>query len=210
MFDLIASGGWMMVPILICSIIAMAIVFERIWSLRTSSVMPPDLITDVVKRARQNKIDNVYLRKLKVGSPLGAIVAAALTSQHLDHKGIQDQVELAGRQVVHELERYLNTLGTIASISPYMGLLGSVLGMMKVFATFSAAGNPANNPSVLAGGISEILVATAAGLAVAIPSLIFYRYFQGRVAELTVRMEEEAVQLMDHLTKPPTSTPPSP
>jgi biopolymer transport protein ExbB len=199
-----------MVPILICSIIAMAIVFERIWSLRTSSVMPPELITDVVKRARQNKIDNVYLRKLKVGSPLGAIVAAALTSQHLDHKGIQDQVELAGRQVVHELERYLNTLGTIASISPYMGLLGSVLGMMKVFATFSAAGNPANNPSVLAGGISEILVATAAGLAVAIPSLIFYRYFQGRVAELTVRMEEEAVQLMDHLTKPPTSTPPSP
>lgn len=210
MFDLIASGGWMMVPILICSIIAMAIVFERIWSLRTSSVMPPDLITEVVKRARQHQIDNVYLRQLKVGSPLGAIVAAALTSQHLDHKGMQDQVELAGRQVVHELERYLNTLGTIASISPYMGLLGSVLGMMKVFATFSAANNPANNPSVLAGGISEILVATAAGLAVAIPSLIFYRYFQGRVAELTVRMEEEAVQLMDHLNKPPTGSPPSP
>ena len=168
--------------------------------------MPPDLITEVVKRARQQKIDNVYLRQLKVGSPLGAIVAAALTSQHLDHKGIQDQVEMAGRQVVHEMERYLNSLGTIASISPYMGLLGSVLGMMKVFATFSASGNPANNPSILAGGISEILVATAAGLAVAIPSLIFYRYFQGRVAELTVRMEEEAVQLMDHLNKSVAST----
>ena len=201
MFDLIASGGWMMVPILICSIIAMAIVFERIWSLRTSSVMPPDLITEVVKRARQNKIDNVYLRQLKVGSPLGAIVAAALTSQHLDHKGIQDQVELAGRQVVHELERYLNTLGTIASISPYMGLLGSVLGMMKVFATFSTGGNDLANPAQLAGGISEILIATAAGLAVAIPSLIFHRYFQGRVAELTVRMEQEAVQLIDLLNR---------
>lgn len=192
----------MMLPIIACSIGAMAIIGERLWALRRRRVMPPDLIARVWEQQRKGQIDGVELRNLKTGSPMGAILSAALSSQPRGREAMQESVEQAGRQVVHELERFLNTLGTIASVSPYLGLLGSVLGMMKVFSTFSATGSEIANPARLAGGISEILVATAAGLAVAIPSLIFYRYFQGRVAELTVRMEEEALQLIDALNRP--------
>ena len=203
MLEIIKLGGWMMLPIIVCSILAMAIIGERLWSLRARRIMPPDLIPKVFDLHRNARLDAVELRNLKIGSPLGAIVAAALSGQPRGHEAMKETVEQAGRQVVHELERYLNTLGTIASVSPYLGLLGSVLGMMKVFATFSAGGSEIANPARLAGGISEILIATAAGLAVAIPSLIFYRYFQGKVAELTVRMEEEAVQLIEALTLAP-------
>jgi biopolymer transport protein ExbB len=201
--EIIKLGGWMMLPIIVCSILAMAIIGERLWSLRARRIMPPDLIPKVFDLHRNARLDAVELRNLKIGSPLGAIVAAALSGQPRGHEAMKETVEQAGRQVVHELERYLNTLGTIASVSPYLGLLGSVLGMMKVFATFSAGGSEIANPARLAGGISEILIATAAGLAVAIPSLIFYRYFQGKVAELTVRMEEEAVQLIEALSLVP-------
>lgn len=199
--EIIKLGGWMMVPIIACSILALAIIGERLWSLRTSRIMPADLIGHIWKLYRDHRLDATELRKLKNESPLGAIVAAALISRGQGREIMKESVEHAGRQIVHELERYLNTLGTIASVSPYLGLLGSVLGMMKVFATFSAGGNDLANPAQLAGGISEILIATAAGLAVAIPSLIFHRYFQGRVAELTVRMEQEAVQLIDLLDR---------
>jgi biopolymer transport protein ExbB len=201
--EIIKLGGWMMLPIIVCSILAMAIIGERLWSLRARRIMPPDLIPKVFDLHRNARLDAVELRNLKIGSPLGAIVAAALSGQPRGHEAMKETVEQAGRQVVHELERYLNTLGTIASVSPYLGLLGSVLGMMKVFATFSAGGSEIANPARLAGGISEILIATAAGLAVAIPSLIFYRYFQGKVAELTVRMEEEAVQMIEALSIAP-------
>lgn len=202
MLEIIKLGGWMMLPIIACSIGAMAIIGERLWALRPRRVMPPDLIARVWEQQRKGQIDGVELRNLKTGSPMGAILSAALSSQPRGRAAMKESVEQAGRQVVHELERFLNTLGTIASVSPYLGLLGSVLGMMKVFSTFSATGSEIANPARLAGGISEILVATAAGLAVAIPSLIFYRYFQGRVAELTVRMEEEALQLIDALNRP--------
>ena len=199
--EIIKLGGWMMAPIILCSILALAITGERLWSLRTARIMPADLISRILKLYRDQQLDAVELRKFRNESPLGAIVVAALTSRQQGRDIMKESVEHAGRQVVHELERYLNTLGTIASISPYLGLLGSVLGMMKVFATFSTGGNDLANPAQLAGGISEILIATAAGLAVAIPSLIFHRYFQGRVAELTVRMEQEAVQLIDLLNR---------
>lgn len=201
MLEIIKLGGWMMAPIIICSIVALAIIFERLWALRSSRIMPDDLIGRVWSLHRDNQLDAVELRRLKTGSPLGAIVVAALNCRQQGREIMKENVERAGRHVVHELERYLNTLGTIASIAPYLGLLGSVLGMMKVFSTFSTGGNDIANPAQLAGGISEILIATAAGLAVAIPSLIFHRYFQGRVAELTVRMEQEAVQLIDALNR---------
>lgn len=191
----------MMVPIVACSIVSMAIIAERIWALRTSRIMPPGLVPQIAELHKNNKLTTSALRTIKSNSPLGAIITAALTSHAQGRTAMKENVEQAGRRVVHELERYLNTLGTIASIAPYLGLLGSVLGMMKVFSTFSAAGNEIANPAQLAGGISEILIATAAGLAVAIPSLIFYRYFQGKVAELTVRMEEEALQLIEVLTR---------
>lgn len=198
MFEIIKSGGWMMVPIIGCSILALAIVVERLWTLRTRRIMPPQLLPQVWNLYRKDQLDNIQLRNLKTSSPLGAILAAAIASFSDGREAMKESVEQTGRQVVHELERYLNTLGTIASVSPYLGLLGSVLGMIKVFSTFSAAGG-IGNPTRLAGGISEILVATAAGLAVAIPSLIFYRYFQGRVIELTLAMEEEAIRLIDVL-----------
>lgn len=198
MFEIIKSGGWMMVPIIGCSILALAIIAERLWALRTRRIMPPQLLPQVWNLYRKDQLDNLQLRNLKTSSPLGAILAAAIASFSDGREAMKESVEQTGRQVVHELERYLNTLGTIASVSPYLGLLGSVLGMIKVFSTFSAAGG-IGNPTRLAGGISEILVATAAGLAVAIPSLIFYRYFQGRVIELTLAMEEEAIRLIDVL-----------
>ena len=201
MLEIIKLGGWMMVPIVACSIVSMAIIAERIWTLRTSRIMPPGLVPQIAELHKNNKLTTSALRTIKSNSPLGAIITAALTSHAQGRTAMKENVEQAGRRVVHELERYLNTLGTIASIAPYLGLLGSVLGMMKVFSTFSAAGNEIANPAQLAGGISEILIATAAGLAVAIPSLIFYRYFQGKVAELTVRMEEEALQLIEVLTR---------
>ncbi len=201
MLEIITLGGWMMAPLIVCSLIAMAIIGERLWALRTRRILPPELVPQVWDLHRKQQLDAVELRNLKTGSPLGAILAAALGSLHLGREALQETVEQAGRQVVLDLERYLNTLGTIASVSPYLGLLGSVLGMMKVFAAFSTAGSELADPARLAGGISEILVTTAAGLVIAIPSLIFYRYFRGRVAELTVRMEEEAVQLIDALQR---------
>ena len=199
MLELIKLGGWMMWPIIACSILAMAITGDRLWTLWSRRVMPPELMDQVWELQRRGRLDATALQTLNTESPLGVIIAAALGSQSQGRATMKEKVEQAGRRVVHGLERYLNTLGTIASVSPYLGLLGSVLGMMKVFATFSATGSEIANPARLAGGISEILIATAAGLAVAIPSLIFYRYFQGRVAELTVRMEDEAVQLIDAL-----------
>jgi biopolymer transport protein ExbB len=197
-FEIIKSGGWIMVPIIGCSILALAIIVERFWALRTQRIIPPQLLPHIWNLYRKNQLDNIQLSNLRSSSPLGTILAAALSSFSEGREAMKESVEQAGRQVVHELERYLNTLGTIASVSPYLGLLGSVLGMIQVFSTFSTAGG-IGNPTRLAGGISEILIATAAGLAVAIPSLIFYRYFQGKVIELTMQMEEEAVRLIDAL-----------
>lgn len=198
-----------MIPILVCSIIAMTIIGERLWTLRAARIMPPDLIPRVWDLHRDQRLDRVELRHIRMSSPLGAIVAAALGNPDDRREAVQERVEQAGRKVVHDLEKYLNTLGTIAAIAPYLGLLGSVLGMIKVFSTFSAASG-SGNPALLAGGLSEILVATAAGLVVAIPSLAFHRYFQGKVTELTVQMEEEAVALIDTLyAVPQESEPPA-
>lgn len=204
MIEIFKLGGWMMAPLIICSIVSVAIVLERLWALRTHQVMPADLIPEVYRLHREGQIDSRTLRSLRISSPLGVILAAALATRTQGREPMRDAVEHAGRQVVHTLERYLNTLGTIASVSPYLGLLGSVLGMMTVFSSFSSAGaqGAIQNPALLAGGISEILMSTAAGLAVAIPSLIFYRYFRGRITELTVQMEEEAVQLIENLDTP--------
>jgi biopolymer transport protein ExbB len=196
--EIIKAGGWVMLPIIICSILALAIILERLWALRTRRVIPPQVIPEVWSLYRKHQLDNAKIRQLRAGSPLGAILAAGIANYAHGREVMKESIEQAGRQIVHDLERYLNTLGTIASISPYLGLLGSVLGMIKVFSTFSTAGG-IGNPAKLAGGISEILVATAAGLAVAIPSLIFHRYFQGRVVELTVQMEQEALRLVEVL-----------
>ncbi|MGR9099423.1 MAG: MotA/TolQ/ExbB proton channel family protein [Gammaproteobacteria bacterium] len=195
MFEIIKSGGLMMLPIILCSIMAMAIICERFWTLQKKKILPPDLVPRVWNWSRENKLDDMTIRRLKVSSPLGAVLAAGLANSGYGRDIMKDSIEEIGRQVTHELERFLNTLGTIASITPLLGLLGTVVGMIKVFAAITMHG--IGDPGVLAGGISEALITTAAGLTVAIPSLIFHRYFEGRVDELVLNMEEESLKLIE-------------
>ena len=195
MLELIRSGGWIMWPLLLCSVVAVAIIAERFWSLRPSRVVPPHLVARIWHWRGQGRLDNQHLDELRTGSPLGRVLAAGLVNLHHEREVMKESIEEAGRQVVLELERFLNTLGTIASITPLLGLLGTVIGMIKVFATITSAG--LGDPSELAGGISEALITTATGLSIAIPSLMFYRYFRGRVDELVLRMEEEALKLVE-------------
>ncbi|MGR9072028.1 MAG: MotA/TolQ/ExbB proton channel family protein [Gammaproteobacteria bacterium] len=195
MFEIIKSGGLMMLPIILCSIMAMAIICERFWTLQKKKILPPDLVPKVWNWSRENKLDDMTIRRLKVSSPLGAVLAAGLANSGYGRDIMKDSIEEIGRQVTHELERFLNTLGTIASITPLLGLLGTVIGMIKVFAAITMHG--IGDPGVLAGGISEALITTAAGLTVAIPSLIFHRYFEGRVDELVLNMEEESLKLIE-------------
>ena len=197
MFEMIKAGGWVMLPIIACSVMALAIIGERLWSLQRNRVIPNHLVAQVWHLARNRQLDAVRISTLQTSSPLGRLLAAGLLNMHLSREIMKESIEETGRHVVHDLERYLNTLGTIASVSPLLGLLGSVTGLMSVFHAMTTYG--ASNPQALAGGISEIMIATAAGLAVAIPSLIFYRYFQGRVDELTILMEQEALKLVDIL-----------
>jgi biopolymer transport protein ExbB len=194
-FELIKNGGWMMLPIIVCSIGAMGIIGERFWSLRRKKILPAELVPQIWQLYRDSKLDDITLRRIKVSSPLGAVLAAGLANSKHGREMMKTSIEEAGRQVVHELERYLNSLGTIASITPLLGLLGTVVGMIKVFSAIMIHG--VGDPGILAGGISEALITTAAGLTVAIPSLIFHRFFERLVDEYVVKMEEESLQLID-------------
>lgn len=186
-----------MVPIILCSIGAMGIIVERFWSLQKKKILPSELVPQVWRLFQEQKLDAAALRRLKTGSPLGCILAAGLANSPHGREVMKQCIEEAGRKVVHVLERYLNTLGTIALITPLLGLLGTVLGMIQVFSALMLHG--AGDPGVLAGGISVALITTAAGLTVAIPSLIFHRYFERLVDEYVVNMEEEALRLVDIL-----------
>jgi biopolymer transport protein ExbB len=184
-----------MLPIIACSVVALAIALERFWALRPSRVMPPYLMKQIWQLHRDKQLAMADLGKLKASSPLGRILAAGLVNRKHSKEVMKEAIEEVGRQVVHELERYLNTLGTIAAISPLLGLLGTVIGMIKVFSVIVTAG--VGDPAVLAGGISEALITTAAGLSVAIPALMFHRYFMGHVDRLVLGMEEEALKLVE-------------
>ncbi len=184
-----------MVPIMLCSVVALAIVGERFWVLQQGKVLPHNLVAQVWQLHKQRELDQEHIKLLRDGSPLGRILAAGLINMHHERDVMKEAIEDTGRQVVQELERFLNTLGTIASITPLLGLLGTVIGMIKVFTAITAHG--VGNPTVLAGGISEALITTAAGLSVAIPSLMFYRYFRGRVDALVLKMEEEALKMVE-------------
>jgi biopolymer transport protein ExbB len=194
-FELVKSGGWLMLPIIACSIVALGIVIERFWSLQRKRVMPEYLMKQILQLHQDNRLNLADLSKLKSSSPLGRILAAGLINRNHDKVVMKEAIEEVGRQVVHELERYLNTLGTIASISPLLGLLGTVIGMIKVFSVIVTAG--VGDPGVLAGGISEALITTAAGLSVAIPSLMFHRYFSGLIDKLVIGMEEQALKMVE-------------
>lgn len=195
MFELVKAGGILMLPIIACSIVAVAIIFERLWALRTQRVIPNNLVAQIWQLHSKGQLTNAHVVTVKEGSPLGRILAAGLVNRQHSRIVMKEAIEEVGRQVIHELERYLNTLGTIASIAPLLGLLGTVIGMIKVFAAIMTAG--VGNPTVLAGGISEALITTAAGLSVAIPSLMFHRYFGGRVEQLVIKMEEQALKMVE-------------
>ncbi|MDC0038551.1 MotA/TolQ/ExbB proton channel family protein [Gammaproteobacteria bacterium] len=197
MFELIRSGGWLMWPIVVCSVLALAIIVERCWSLRRSVVAPKDLMSQIQGMTLGDRLTNEQIDAVRETSALGQILAAGLSRQTQQAFLIKDAIEEAGGHVVHELERYLNALGTIAATTPLLGLLGTVIGMIKVFSAITAVG--VGDPQVLAGGISEALITTAAGLSVGIPSLMFHRYFLGKVNELTVAMEQDALRFMEVL-----------
>jgi biopolymer transport protein ExbB len=193
--EIILAGGWLMVPILLCSTLSVAIIIERFWTLRRSKVTPKGLNTMVEDWAARHELDARHLEQIKDESPLGRIYSAALINRKRPREAIKEAVEDTGRHVVHDLERFLNTLGTIAGISPLLGLLGTVVGMIKVFSAIMISG--VGDANVLAGGISQALITTAAGLTVAIPSYFFYRFFRGMVAEYVISMEEKAISLID-------------
>jgi biopolymer transport protein ExbB len=197
--EIIIAGGWLMAPIILCSILALTIIAERFWALQRSKVVPHDIGEQVEDWAARHELDRRHIEQLRSESALGRVLAAALINRHRSRDLIKEAVEDTGRHVVHELERFLNTLGTIAGISPLLGLLGTVIGMIKVFSAILVHG--VGNANELAGGISEALITTAAGLTVAIPSFFFYRYFKGRVEEYVVSMEEQAINLIEAIER---------
>ncbi len=197
MFEIVRSGGWLMLPIILCSIIAIAIIIERFWTLSPARIAPRNALAEVWGKIKHNQLDVTQLRELRMSSPLGQILAAGLVNAKAGRTVMIESIELAASHVVHDMERYLGTLGTIASISPLLGLLGTVFGMIQVFQETVNVGN--GNISVLAGGIAVALITTAAGLCVAIPSLFFHRMFLRKVEALVVELERESIKLVDAL-----------
>jgi biopolymer transport protein ExbB len=198
MFEVIKAGGWLMVPIIGCSVVALAVVLERLWTLQRKRVLPEDLTRQVWEWVSRNELNHKHLQELQAGSPLGRILAAGLINRHRDRQVMKESIEDTGRHIVHELERYLSLLSTIAAIAPLLGLLGTVTGMVQVFAAISATG-AVGDASALAGGISQALITTVGGLWVAIPCLVAYRYLRDRVDSLVVAMEKEATTLVEAL-----------
>lgn len=195
LIDLVVQGGLLMGPIVICSIVAAAIVGERFWALRREKIIPRHLTATVWKWVKNNQMDADQLKQLKGGSPLGRVLAAGLVNSKHGRETMKESIMEVATHEVHEMERYLTALGTIAAITPLLGLLGTVLGMIDVFGQIVLQGT--GSATALAGGISKALVTTAAGLFVAIPALFFHRYFERLIEELSVFMEQEAIRLVD-------------
>lgn len=195
MLEMIKAGGWVMLPILLLAVLALAIIVERFWSLRRKEVLPAGLGDEVREWARGHQLDPKHIEVLRRNSPLGLLLASALDMRYRPREMIKERIEDVGRHVVHDLERFMNTLGTIASVSPLLGLLGTVFGMIEMFLQILTTG--LGDANQLAGGIGQALISTAAGLCVAIPAVIFHRYFRGRIAEYVVEMEKQAISLLD-------------
>ncbi|KXS33856.1 MAG: MotA/TolQ/ExbB proton channel [Candidatus Gallionella acididurans] len=194
MLAIVEAAGWPIWFLVLASIISGGLIIERMIFLRSSRIAPPALLDEVVKELKQRGVSDSMLTKLAAGSPLGSIFSAGLKNIKSQPEVMKESIEEAGRAVTRELDRFLTTLGTIASISPLLGLFGTVVGMIEIFGSQSAVGN---SPSVLAHGISVALYNTAFGLIVAVPSMIFYRHFRNRVDILTVEMEQQAIKLVE-------------
>lgn len=194
MLAIIEAAGWPIWPLILASILALAIIIERFYSLRAAEVAPPTLLVSVVKQLQGQGLSNEMLTKLAADSPLGQIFAAGLRNVKSSREVMKESIEEAGRAVTHDLERFLTSLGTIAAIAPLLGLLGTVIGMVEIFGSQTPTGG---NPAVLAHGISVALYNTAFGLIVAIPAMIFYRFFRARVDNLAIEMEQQAIKLVE-------------
>ena len=197
MFEIVKSGGWLMIPIILCSITAAGICIERFWALRSDKLAPKDLVAQVWVWIKSNQLDARRIRELRDSSPLGEILAVGLMNSKHGRAIMKESIEEVAHHAVHEMERYLNILGTIAAITPLLGLLGTVVGMIRVFTAIVVEGS--GNSAILAGGISEALITTASGLTVAIPALFFHRFFVRRIEEISVEMEQEVIKLVDAL-----------
>lgn len=197
MWEIIRAGGAFMWPIVFCSVVAVAIICERFWTLQSDRVLPRDLSQMVWSWIETDQLNDKLIAALEKNSPLGELLAIGLQNRNKPRHVMLERLEDGGRHVVHDLERYLNTLGTIASVAPLLGLLGTVAGIIHAFNAITA--NGLGDPRILSGGIGEALITTAAGLTVAIPSLIAYRFLRGRVERLVVRMEKEVMRLVDAL-----------
>lgn len=195
MFELVKSGGWLMLPIILCSISVVAICIERYIALNTEKIAPKNLLVQVWGWIKSNQLNSDKIKELKSSSPLGTILAAGLSNSRHGRDVMKESIQEAASHVIHDLERYLNTLGTIAAISPLLGLLGTVIGMIKVFTAIMLQGT--GNAGVLAGGISEALITTASGLSVAIPALIMHRYYLRRIDTIVITLEQETIKLVD-------------
>ncbi len=199
MWEIVTAGGWLMLPIIACSVVAVAIVIERFISLRERRILPTNLVADVWRMASNRQLTDEKIREIQQGSPLGRVIAAGLLNRSSERNTMKASIEEVGGHVAHELGRYLNALGTIAAVTPLLGLLGTVVGMISVFTNITTVG--VGNPAQLAGGISQALITTAGGLCVAIPALMFHRYFRARVDALIVGMEKESLKLVDVLQR---------
>ena len=199
MFEIVKAGGIVMVPIILCSIVALAIILERLWTLREARVVPAELTDKVWRWVENRALTNTQIQALQQHSPLGRVLAAGLANRNRDRAVMIEAIEDAGRHVAHDLERYLNTLGSIAAVTPLLGLLGTVTGMIRTFKAITVAG--VGNPAAMAGGIAEALITTAAGLLVAIPALVAYRYLRGRVDALVIQMEKESIKLVQAIDR---------
>jgi biopolymer transport protein ExbB len=193
-FAIIQAAGWPIYFLLLTSVIAVALIIERAAALRRSKIVPSGLLASVVTDYRQRGVNDETVKRLNAHSPLGRVFAAGLKNVKNSREVMKEAIEEAGRSTAHELERFLNTLGTIASISPLMGLFGTVVGMIEIFGSATGAGN---NPQQLAHGISVALYNTGFGLIIAIPAMIFYRHFRSRVDGFVVEMEQQAVKLVE-------------
>lgn len=195
---MVVAGGWVMVPLLLCSVAVMAIAGERYWTLLPAKVTPPALLGQVWSWLQQGELDSARIRQVQDSSPLGQVLAAGLSNSQYGRDVMVQSMEVAAVRVQHELERFLTVFGAIANIAPLLGLLGTVVGTIRIFSAIMMEGGT-GNPGALAGGISEALIATASGLAVAIPAYVASRYFYRLVDGLMVRIQQDAMKLVDVL-----------
>ncbi len=199
MLEIVSSGGLVMIFILILMVLAMMIVGERFWSLRDKDVIPGDLKSQVIKWSKSKHLDAKHLQKLEQNSPLGYVMSAALKNRELPREQIVETVEDAGRHAIHKMEKPLNWLSVIAEVAPLLGLLGTVIGMIKVFAAINA--NGVGDAAHLASGISQALITTAAGLVVAIPAMLFHRHFKTKIIDQSIVIEKQVMDLIDVISE---------